>query len=1640
MPTKYTPYNDIYCADINTIIISCEEGIFKTEDRGLTWSKSIKENSDPIIEFCFLNNQTGWAVGNDLTILKTSDGGDTWITQKESASNTIDLNSVYFVDLNKGWAVGENGTILYTGNGGENWNAQISTTIQNLKSVHFADSQNGYCIGSDIVLKTTDGGAVWDSITNITGLNEPIDVFCFDADTCIIIAEKSPGSVVYKTTDGGSNWTQSILSGWPTELDFVNSMLGYMVGRCGHGTYSCDAWGSCSWSDYDMAIWKTENGGISWDRTILANTNNSLLDVSITDDNIVCASGTDGYMIQITNNGSTYTQISKGTVKTLYSGQFINSEIGYAVGEDGVILVTADGGDNWIQQTSGISSDLYSIRFTNADTGWAVGAIGRIRKTVNKGVTWKYQYNEVSWNLYSACFTNSLTGYVAGSYGTILKTIDGGNNWTPQASLITDDLFSIYFIDVQTGWAVGESGIILKTINGGDTWIQQTSNTDLNLNAVYFKDDMEGWAFGASGVILKTMDGGTTWVGLHSGLSTDLKSIYFLDENTGWIVGSNGIIIRTTDGGNSWAISEIGDSYSLNSVYFSGINTGWVFGNNGLILKTINGGGTYIPLPLYPVPQLLYPENNSTKISYNPVLYWESMSNALSYRLQVSRYSSFTSPIVDESSIIDTSYSLSGLDEDKLYFWRVGVEYEDEIFIWSSSYSFATIETPPSAPSLYSPDNGAEDVDRITTLSWSEIFKADTYHVQVSERVDFATLVFEDSTLTKYNSFSEVGPLDELTTYYWRVRAKNTGGISPYSDVYSFTTGLNLINPPSLNSPENGSEGVECMPTLSWYSSSGVIAYHLQVSERADFATLVFEDSTITKYNTSSEVGPLDEYKTYYWHVRVKKDGGISPYSEVYSFTTGLNIIEPPSLYDPSNGERWQPTTLNLSWNWDSNVEAYQLQVSLDIYFTELVFNDSTIAYTEQQIGPLEKATTYYWRVRSKKETGISPYSEIYCFTTESDNWHMQSDYCTNSLYFYNENLGWAVGYSMIRTKDGGTTWEDIADGYYGLLKDIYFADSLNGWAVGCNGAILKTNNSGDTWEIQNSGVDYNLYSVFFLDSSKGWAVGENGVVYTDNGGDTWNSQYNENYVYLKDVYFFNENIGIAAGIKIYKTTDGGTNWEECAIDGNYNNWCSINSLCFVDENTGWAVGDYIYKTTDGGNSWLSQNSIINAGFNDVFFIDELHGWIAGYSGIIIKTTDGGNTWNFLYSEISENIEAVYFVNQDIGWIAVECNIIKTETGGGEICALSVPILSSPYDGSYEFPEKITLSWDAVPNASSYRLQVSKSIAFIDPVFDLEGLTSTSQPFSDLDTGMVYYWRANASNASDTSFWSEIRKFTTYKISLTSPILITPSDGSIENPLPVTCSWNESADAYDYCLQVDDDPEFGSLDYESNISSTEQQIYGISGYTTYYWRVRASNYIGDTSPWSDVWGFTTGEGLSSPILSTPINNATDISLISRLSWNEVESADHYYLQVDDDPGFSSPVCDLDYISFAYYWVADLINNTTYYWRVRAYDGDFNSSSWSETWTFTTTSSVGINELNSHTQLKLYPNPAHDILFFEGFENELTIISILSMNGELLKQINEKGIKQINLSDLQDGVYLIKIINSKTTFITRIVKQ
>jgi hypothetical protein len=177
---------------------------------------------------------------------------------------------------------------------------------------------------------------------------------------------------------------------------------------------------------------------------------------------------------------------------------------------------------------------------------------------------------------------------------------------------------------------------------------------------------------------------------------------------------------------------------------------------------------------------------------------------------------------------------------------------------------------------------------------------------------------------------------------------------------------------------------------------------------------------------------------------------------------------------------------------------------------------------------------------------------------------------------------------------------------------------------------------------------------------------------------------------------------------------------------------------------------------------------------------------------------------------------------------------------------------------------------------------------------------------------------------------------------------------------------------------------------------------------------------------------------SAPVCINVPNHATNISITPTFSWYESARALKYHLQVSTTPDFSNIVKNENSITGTSLVLSGLFYNTTYYWRINA-NGAGGASDWSENWSFTTSVSAGISEQIFGEIIRIYPVPVDGILKIDGIDKENTTVSILSQEGNLLKQIKGKGIKEIDVSELLKGVYLVKISNSQTVINKKVVK-
>jgi hypothetical protein len=382
-----------------------------------------------------------------------------------------------------------------------------------------------------------------------------------------------------------------------------------------------------------------------------------------------------------------------------------------------------------------------------------------------------------------------------------------------------------------------------------------------------------------------------------------------------------------------------------------------------------------------PPPVLISPANTATDLSLTPTLTWYKAVNDSLYTVQLSNNSGFSSILVNNNLVSDTFFSMpsSILSNNTPYFWRACITKKGgEVTVFSAPWTFTTVVAAPGTATLASPSNSVTNQPISLSLTWSAVTGATTYHVQLSTSSSFTDTLVNDSTLSL--TTKAVGPLSTGATYYWRANAKNSGGTSAWSTVWSFTTIPPAPTVPTLFSPANTAVNQPLNLSLTWLAVSGASTYRVQMSTSASFSDTVVDDSTLT--TTSKSVGPLSTSKTYYWRVNAKNPGGTSAWSGIWSFGTIPPVAGAPVPLSPANSTQNQQLNLTLSWNAVTGAATYRAQLATDTGFTSIVADDSTLTAPTKAIGPLSTGTTYYWRINAKNPGGTSVWSEKWSFTT----------------------------------------------------------------------------------------------------------------------------------------------------------------------------------------------------------------------------------------------------------------------------------------------------------------------------------------------------------------------------------------------------------------------------------------------------------------------------------------------------------------------------------------------------------------------------------------------------------------------------------------------------------------------------------
>ena len=295
------------------------------------------------------------------------------------------------------------------------------------------------------------------------------------------------------------------------------------------------------------------------------------------------------------------------------------------------------------------------------------------------------------------------------------------------------------------------------------------------------------------------------------------------------------------------------------------------------------------------------------------------------------------------------------------------------------------------------------------TLSWSVPSAGSTdslygdsitsYTIEVSTSLSFAVVDIKNNNPT---TSWITDPLNNDTTYYWRVKAYDSEGLCSTSflspQTYRFIAEPTDLPPtaPTLNSPINSTIlNNQAPPTLIWSQCADPdpgdsVQYSVYYSTRSDFAVNVTTQTNgvaITQYTPSDII----ENAKYFWKVYAVDSRNMQTMSTstgTFWYNQTAESPDPFTLVSPINNVMIFTSTPTLSWNAATEPDPGAAVTYTVLYSSSdptllSVFTSSSNLTINSFITPaLADHATYFWQAQAVASTFQGPMTTLSSITS----------------------------------------------------------------------------------------------------------------------------------------------------------------------------------------------------------------------------------------------------------------------------------------------------------------------------------------------------------------------------------------------------------------------------------------------------------------------------------------------------------------------------------------------------------------------------------------------------------------------------------------------------------------------------------
>ena len=265
----------------------------------------------------------------------------------------------------------------------------------------------------------------------------------------------------------------------------------------------------------------------------------------------------------------------------------------------------------------------------------------------------------------------------------------------------------------------------------------------------------------------------------------------------------------------------------------------------------------------------------------------------------------------------------------------------------------ATLHCAKSAPTAPVVKIGNSSTSGKPMLTWNAVYGATSYRIYRSTSKGSGYSLLGTVTTTSYtNTGAKAG-----MTYYYRVKACNDAGLSPYSNIVSGQ--VKSVTPkPAAPVVKIGNSATSGKPQLTWNAVSGATSYKVYRATSQNGTYSLLGTVTASSYtNTGAKAGT-----TYWYKVKAVNSAGESAYSNIVSGRATVTTLT--MGHSATSGKPM------LTWKAVSGAASYRVYRATAKNGAYTVIN-TTKALTYTNVGAA-LGTTYYYKVEALNAAGKS--------------------------------------------------------------------------------------------------------------------------------------------------------------------------------------------------------------------------------------------------------------------------------------------------------------------------------------------------------------------------------------------------------------------------------------------------------------------------------------------------------------------------------------------------------------------------------------------------------------------------------------------------------------------------------------------